>query len=148
MDGGYRFGFAQGSLTPFVNLAHVWMHESAIHEHGSAADLNVEANNSGVSYGTAGLRGSYTPTRGIELHASLGYQHAWGDLASTDTQRFAGGVDSFTVDGVPVAKNAAIADAGLRFDLRKNISVDATYHGQFGGQAKDQSARLALNMSF
>jgi fibronectin-binding autotransporter adhesin len=148
VDGGYRLDFAQGSLTPFVNLARVWMHEGAIHEHGNVADLDVQANGSDVNYGTAGLRGSYTPTKGIELHASLGYQHAWGDLASTDTQRFVGSVDSFTVDGVPVAKNAGIADVGLRFDLRKNISVDATYHGQFGGQAKDQSARLALNMSF
>jgi fibronectin-binding autotransporter adhesin len=49
---------------------------------------------------------------------------------------------------VPVAKNAGIADVGMRFDLRKNVSVDATYHGQFGGQAKDQSARLALDVSF
>jgi fibronectin-binding autotransporter adhesin len=148
VDGGYAFTFSQGSLTPYLDLARVWIHQDAIGESGDIADLVVQANGSSVNYGTAGLRGSFAPAKGIELHASLGYQHAWGDLPSIDTQRFAGGSDNFTVAGVPVAKNGGIADTGIRFDLSKMVSVDATYHGQFGGESKDQSARLSLNVVF
>jgi len=32
--------------------------------------------------------------------------------------------------------------------LSKNVSVDASYHGQFASDATDQGARMALNVSF
>jgi fibronectin-binding autotransporter adhesin len=149
VDGGYRFAFAQGTLTPYVDLARVWMHQDAINEVGSAASLDVQGNSSNVNYGTVGLRGVYQPSNGLQLYASVGYQHAWGDLQSLNQQRFAdGGTDSFTIAGLPVSQNAGIFDFGARFALSKNVSVDASYHGQFAKQATDQGARMSLNVAF
>ena len=147
-DGGFRIDLGKGSITPFVNMARTWVHQGNIAEQGNPAALRVQSNGSSVDAGTAGLRASFAPRKGMELHASVGYQRAWGELRSTDTQRFAGGGDSFTVSGVPVARNAGLADVGVKFDLRSNLSVDASYHGQFSGVTKDQSARLSLNMTF
>lgn len=147
-DGGFRIDLGKGSVTPFVNVARTWIHQGHIGEQGSPGALDVASNGSSVNAGTAGLRANFSPTKAVELHASVGYQHAWGDLRSTDTQRFAIGGDSFTVSGVPVARNAGLADVGMKFDLRSNVSVDASYHGQFGGVTKDQSARLSLNVTF
>jgi fibronectin-binding autotransporter adhesin len=149
VDGGYLFRFAQGSLIPYVDVARVWMHQSAINESGDVAALDVQANGSSVNYGTAGLRGIYAPSPWLQLHASVGFQHAWGDLQSIDQQRFAnGGSDSFTAAGLPVAMNAGILDLGMRFTLASNVAVGASYHGQFASNAKDQGARMTLDVSF
>ncbi len=148
VDGGYQFTFARTSLTPFVDLARVWIHQGAINEGGNAAALDVQANGSSVNYGTAGVRGVFEPSPGLQFHASVGYQHAWGDLQSINQQQFVGGSDSFSVAGLPVSMNAGVVDLGMRFSLSKNVSVDASYHGQFASDATDQGARMALNVSF
>ncbi|RDS78904.1 hypothetical protein DWU98_20505 [Dyella monticola] len=149
LDGGYQFTFAQGSLTPYVDVARAWIHQGAMDEVGDAAALNVQASDSSVNYGTAGLRGIYEPSQGLQLHATVGYQQAWGDLRSTDQQSFAGGGNAtFVVDGVPVAKSAGVVDLGMRFAINSKVSVEASYHGQFAGSAKDEGARMSVNVNF
>ena len=149
VDGGYQFTFARSSLTPFVDLASVWIHQGAINEGGGIAALDVQSNSSNVNYGTAGVRGVFEPSPGLQFHASAGFQHSWGDLPSVNQQQFAsGGNDSFTVAGLPVAKNAGVFDLGMRFALSKNVSVDAGYHGQFASGATDQGAKMSLNVAF
>ncbi|GAB2575428.1 autotransporter-associated beta strand repeat-containing protein [Dyella jejuensis] len=148
-DGGYQFTFSQSSLTPYVDLARVWMHQASINEVGGPSALDVQANGTSVNYGTLGWRGMFSPTPGLQLHANVGYQHAWGDLESIDTQSFAsGGTDSFSVAGLPVSRNAGLVDFGMRFALGKNVSVDASYHGQFARDMKDEGARMSLNVQF
>jgi fibronectin-binding autotransporter adhesin len=148
VDGGYQFTFARSTLTPFVDLASVWIHQGAINEGGGVAALDVQGNSSSVNYGTAGVRGVFEPSPGLQFHASVGFQHAWGDLQSINQQQFAGGSDSFTVAGLPVAMNAGVVDLGMRFTISKNVTVDAGYHGQFANGATDQGAKMALNVSF
>ncbi len=149
VDGGYTFQMAQGSLTPYLNLARVWVHQDAMQEAGTPAALSVQAAGSSVNYGTAGLRGVFDSTSGTQLYANLGFQHAWGDLASSNTQRFAqGGTTSFSVAGLPVAMNAGVVDLGIRFMVASNVTVDAGYHGQFASNTTDQSARMTLNVRF
>jgi outer membrane autotransporter protein len=148
IDGGYLLGLGSGSLMPYIDLARAWVHRDAIHEQGSVAALDVQGNSSAVNYGTVGLRGVYEPTAGIQLHATLGYQHAWGDLRSTDQQRFVGDTTAFTVDGLPLARNTGVADIGMHFMLNSKVSIDASYHGEFASGNKDQGARMALNVSF
>ncbi|WP_158628837.1 autotransporter outer membrane beta-barrel domain-containing protein [Dyella choica] len=145
-DAGYRFMFSQGSLSPYTDLARVWMHQGAIRENGSAA-LNVQAADVGVNYGTLGLRGVYEPTANLQLHAAVGYQHAMGDLRTIDKQSFiSGGNVDFTVAGLPVTKNASVVDLGVRFALSRRLDIEAGYHGQFSNHVTDSGARLSLNM--
>jgi uncharacterized protein with beta-barrel porin domain len=47
-----------------------------------------------------------------------------------------------------VARHVGLADAGLTFAIARNTTVDASYHGLFGGGAKDQGARLSLNVKW
>jgi fibronectin-binding autotransporter adhesin len=148
VDGGYQFTFARSSLTPFADLASVWIHQGAIDEGGGIAALDVQSNSSHVNYGTAGVRGVFEPSPGLQFHASVGFQHAWGDLPSVNQQQFAGTSDSFTVAGLPVAMNAGVFDLGMRFALSKQVTVDASYHGQFASGATDQGAKMSLNVSF
>ncbi|MCW8808939.1 MAG: autotransporter domain-containing protein, partial [Rhodanobacter sp.] len=149
VDGGYRIQFAQGSLTPYLDLARVRLHQDAINENGNPAALHVQAGTSNVNYGTLGLRGVFDSTSGTQLYANVGFQHAWGDRSSVNWQTFAqGGTGNFSVDGLPVAMNAGIVDLGVRFNVASNVTVDAGYHGQFASDATDQGARMSLNVSF
>lgn len=148
VDGGYRFTFAKGSVTPFVNVARVQLDQDGIHERNSDAALDVQGQNDGVTLGSAGVRGMLALGEGISAHATLAYQQAWGDVRPYDTQRFVAGGDSFTVAGAPLARHAALADAGVSFAVARNTTVSASYHGLFGGGAKDQGARMALEVKW
>lgn len=151
VEGSYRFELGgQSSVEPFLNVADVRLHTDGFTERGSDAALVVQDQTTHQVLGTLGLRGSFELSPGgIFAHASLGWQHATGDRDSTARERFAaGGVDSFTVDGVPVANNAGVATLGLGFPIGRYTTVDASYQGQFASHATDQGARLSLSVAF
>lgn len=151
VDGGYRFAVGeQTSLEPYLNLAHVQLRSDGFDESGSSAALAVQGQTSRQTLATLGLRVNFLlAPGGLRAHAGLGWQHAWGDTYSASTQRFAdGGVDSYTVEGLPVAQNAATATFGLSFPLGHSVSVDASYQGQFASHATDQAARMSLTVTF
>jgi hypothetical protein len=54
----------------------------------------------------------------------------------------------FAIAGIPVAHHALTTDLGIEFTLAKNVSVYASYLGQFAGGVQDQGARMSLNVTF
>ncbi|MGO4522980.1 autotransporter-associated beta strand repeat-containing protein [Dyella sp. 2RAF44] len=150
IDGDYVFTRGGASLAPFINLVYEHLRTDAIREHGSVAALDVAAQDSTLGIGTLGMRGSFAldDTGGLHAHASLGWQHAWGDTSGTDTMRFVAGGAAFDIAGLPVARNAATVSGGLSFLIASNVSVDATYSGQFASHAKDQAARMSVTWVF
>ena len=149
VEGGYRFTSDGGNqFEPFLNAAHVQLRTDAVNESGGAAALSTGSDSSAVNTATLGVRDAFRLSGdAIAAHGSLGWQQAWGDLTPVSTMHFAGG-DAFEISGVPVARHALVADAGLSFRVAAHTEVDASYMGQFGGNVKDQGARLSLNMTF
>jgi uncharacterized protein with beta-barrel porin domain len=47
-----------------------------------------------------------------------------------------------------VARHAFTTDLGIDFKLAENISVDASYLGQFASGVQDQGARMSLTVTF
>ncbi|HEV7776722.1 MAG TPA: autotransporter domain-containing protein [Luteibacter sp.] len=151
VDGGYRFDLGgHATLEPYLNLAEVQVKTDGFTESGSSAALAVQGDTSKQTVGTLGLRASFElAPDGIRAHAGLGWQHAWGDLVPGSTQSFAaGGVNSFSIDGVPVAHNAMAATLGVSFPIGSRTTIDASYQGQFADHAKDQAARMNLTVAF
>jgi fibronectin-binding autotransporter adhesin len=150
VDGSYVFTLSHGTLAPFVDLAAQRLHTDAFAETGTAAALTGHAQSNTQSYGTLGLRGALqlNPQDTVQAHASLGWQHAWGDTHSTVTMQLLSGSNAFTVQGVPVARNAMAITAGLRILATPKLSLDATYNGQFAQRVNDQAAHLSLTYSF
>ena len=145
--------FVQGrtTLAPFANLAVERLSTPTIQENGTPAALDVTAQDSTLGYGTLGLRASFdlgAPNHGLHAYASLGWQHAWGDTLPVDTMRFESGGGSFAIAGLPVAKNAGVVSTGIGFTVAPSVSVDASYQGQFGQHARDQSARISIDWTF
>ncbi|MGO4702722.1 autotransporter-associated beta strand repeat-containing protein [Dyella sp. 2RAB6] len=149
VDGGYAFQFERGTLEPYVNLSQVHVRTDAFTEHGTIAALSVNGSSSNISAAIGGVRGSLQlGPGGLHAYAGVGYQHAWGDTVPERRQRFVIGADNFSVYGLPVANNAGVLDLGVRFPLGHAVTVDLGYHGQFASDARDQSARLTVNIAF
>jgi outer membrane autotransporter protein len=150
VEGAYEFRFDRATLAPFANIARQQLRTDQLSEQPGPAALDVMGDTSAQTFATLGLRGQWrlSDEGGIGAFGSVGWQHAWGDTATSSRQRFAAGGESFQVAGTPIADNAAVATLGLRFKLAAAVTIDASYTGQFGSDAKDQSARLSLNWAF
>lgn len=60
---------------------------------------------------------------------------------------FAGG-NTFTLQGVPVARNAAVIEGGLDMALSDRVSVGVSYGGQISSDTKDQKVNADLTFRF
>lgn len=78
----------------------------------------------------------------------LGWRHAFGDTTPLAALRFAGGGSPFGIGGVPVARNAAVIEAGLDYAISPNATLGISYGGQFGSGIADHSAKANFNVKF
>ena len=150
--GELGYGIRAGNLgiEPFVNAAYVNLHTDGFVERGGVAALKGVGTDAGVTFTTLGLHLSNDIVLGSVMataRGTLGWRHAFGDTAPFSTFALAGGT-SFTVAGAPIAKDAAVMDAGLDFAVAKNVTLGIAYTGQFGGNAIDQSVRANFNARF
>ena len=85
---------------------------------------------------------------GGALFGSIGWRHAWGDIAPATHLAFASdpGVD-FLVTGAPLAENAAEIEAGYSIDFN-GITLTASYRGEIADESSDHGARVRLTWQF
>ncbi|WP_432286273.1 autotransporter domain-containing protein [Aminobacter sp. BA135] len=86
---------------------------------------------------------------GIETRARgmLGWRHAFGNTFPSSVNAF-GGSSAFSVAGAPIARDSAIAEAGLDFDISAAASVGLAYHGHLASDAQDHSFKANLAVQF
>jgi outer membrane autotransporter protein len=60
------------------------------------------------------------------------------------THNFSGSLP-FTLAGVPLAKDVAVLEAGIETQLRPNLTLEASYSGQFGDGLEDHGIKASLN---
>nr|WP_313665910.1 autotransporter domain-containing protein [Brucella intermedia] len=147
----YGFSFGSTRFEPFANLAYVNLHTDGFRETGGAAALASGSSSTDTTFTTLGLRGSTTfDLNGASVTAKgmLGWRHAFDDVTPTSTNRFVGGGSAFTVAGVPVARDAAVIEAGLDFALTPSAVIGVTYGGQFGSGIVDQSFKANFSAKF
>lgn len=145
---GYRVGLGAVALEPFAGLAHVNLHGGSFTERGGAAALSARSDDSDVTFATIGLRAENRFTLGqtqMNASAMLGWRHAWGDVTPDSTFRFAGS-NLFSVGGAPIARDAAVAEAGITAALSSALAVRVSYTGQVSD--KTQSTGLRANITF
>ncbi len=147
---GYTMQAGVVRFEPFAGVAYVSLHTDAVDERGGAAALSGEGDTTGTAFSTLGFHASSTLAfGGVDLTAqgSLGWRRAFGTLAADATHAFAGS-ESFRVGAVPVARNAAVVDAGISAQLQKNLAIGLSYTGQFGSGNREQGVRGNLTWTF
>lgn len=149
-EGGYRIDTAAASFEPFANLAYVNVHTDAFTERGGAAAISQAGSNTDATFATLGIRASGDFALGeinVVARGMLGWRHAFGDVTPLSTLAFAGS-NAFTVSGVPIARDAAVLEAGLDFDIAPKAKLGVSYTGQFGSGVSDNGAKLDLSVRF
>jgi outer membrane autotransporter protein len=68
------------------------------------------------------------------LRGMAGWRHAFGDVDPSSTFSIAGSAP-FSVLGAPIAQDAAVVEAGLDIEASDNVTIGASYEGQFGDGA-------------
>ncbi|MGX1786919.1 autotransporter domain-containing protein [Bosea sp. NPDC055332] len=147
---GYRIEIGQIAFEPFVGLAYVNLRSDGFTERGGAAALSSASGDTSLGYATLGLRAA-TTTRlsgmDLTLRGGLGWRHAFGDVDPKLTLAFAEG-NRFTIGGLPIARDAALVEAGLDLALGAGVTLGASYTGQLAESAQDHAFKANLAVRF
>ena len=100
---------------------------------GGAAALVGSSADTDATFTTLGLRAQTTFNLGganLTAKTTLGWRHAFGDVTPPANLRFAGGGNGFGIAGVPLARNAAVIEAGLDYAISPSATLGIAYGGQ------------------
>jgi len=80
------------TISPYLNVAQVWLRTNAATESGNAAALDIARQTDSVQVSTLGVKAAISlPTQTpIQLTADLGWTHTFGDTDGKTSNRFAG----------------------------------------------------------
>lgn len=81
-------------------------------------------------------------------HLSLGWRHAYGDLAPSVAVTYLNTGTGFTVQGVLIAEDSVVVGAGLEVPLGKGLSVGVSYDGAFASSSQSNAVRGTLGIAF
>lgn len=148
---GYTLTPGNGlTLEPYAGLAWAGLRSRAFQESGGSAALSGTRQATRTTTATLGLRAAQSlqmgPLQG-SVTAGAGWRRAFGDLRPTSTLAFDTG-SAFTVTGAPIARNAALLEAGLQAQAGRNATVALNYAGQLGVGSRDHSATLSWRWTF
>jgi outer membrane autotransporter protein len=148
---GYRLPLGDAySIEPYAGVAWNQLRTRDFDETGGTAALHGAGSSDDVTSTTLGLRGAWlfgserAPGR---LTATLGWRHAMGDVKPRQELAFEGG-STFSVTGVPIARDAAVLGLGAEMAITRNTTAGVAYDAQFGGGNRQQSGQLKLAMRF
>jgi outer membrane autotransporter protein len=142
---GYGLTFGAIAAEPFVGLAWVHLDTDSFTETGGVSALIGTGHKEDVGYSTLGARVAtyYLLQNGMALipRASVAWQHAFGDVTPTAALSFQSIGSGFNILGVPIARDAALVEAGGDLQLTAQAKIGVSYAGQLANTAHDHSVR-------
>jgi outer membrane autotransporter protein len=151
VEAGYRAEMGRVAFEPFAGLAYVSTSTDGFTETGGAAALTSADKSFDSTTTTLGLRAASDFNVGdgkATVRGGLGWRHAFGDVTPASTVAFAGGGDSFTVHGAPIARDALLVEAGLDFAIAPKANLGLSYTGQIANGARDHGVKASLGVKF
>ncbi|UMY19406.1 autotransporter domain-containing protein [Methylobacterium organophilum] len=160
---GYRFALGSGApsalvskdpvvapaaplsyIEPFIGGAYVSIHHDRFAETGGLAALRGFGRDTDVGTFTAGVRAQTVFDLGlgapVSAYAMAGYRRAFGDVVPTALLAFGTG-PSFVTAGIPIDRDALVANAGLDLRVSANATIGIAYTGQVGERAQDHAVK-------
>jgi subtilase-type serine protease len=147
---GYRIDTAVAALEPFANLSYVHFKAKHFSEDGGLASLSGKSQSNGTMFTTVGLRATSTfelGTTEADVHGGIGWRHAFNRVNPKTDLSF-NNQASFSVKGTPIAKNAAVVEAGLTVKMGKASSIGIAYQGQFGSGVREHGLEANVAVRF
>lgn len=147
---GYATPLGRGTIEPFLNLAGSQLRMPAFSESGGWAALHSDRSRNTIASTTLGVRGNIPFELGsatASVDASLAWRHAYGDVTPQATMAFSEG-NRFTVNGTPIARDAALLGLGLGLQVGRRALLSLSYAGEFGRGATEHGGKLSMNWAF
>src|SRR6516162_6042443 len=142
---GYGLTFGAIAAEPFAGLAWVHLDTASSTETGGVSVLAGTGNRDDVGYSTLGARVAtyYLLQNGMALipRASVAWQHAFGDVTPTAALTFQSIGSGFNILCVPIARDAALVEAGGDLLLTAQAKIGVSYAGQLANRAHDHSVK-------
>ncbi|WP_108681435.1 autotransporter domain-containing protein [Methyloceanibacter sp. wino2] len=139
-------------LEPFGGFAYVSLESGGFREKGGAqSSLRTSGIDQGVGYTTVGLRAAKTMMWGqmhITPHIEAAWLHAFDDVTPGASLAFATTGIGFDIDGVPLAEDSALLDAGLDLAVTDRLSAGVSYQGQYADSVSDNAIKGRLTWLF
>lgn len=131
-------------IEPFVGGAYVNIGHDRFTETGGIAALRGFSHDNDIGTATAGIRAQTVFDLGlgapVTAYGLIGYRRAFGDVVPTALLAFDSG-PSFLTAGLPIDKNALVANAGLDLRVSQNATIGVAYTGQVGERAENHAAK-------
>jgi outer membrane autotransporter protein len=149
-EAGYSFDMGAAKVEPFAGLAYIGLRTDGFNEAGGAAALAGQKSDMDTLFSTLGARGATSVTLGtlpLELTGAIGWRHAFGDVTPVATSSFAGG-SPFSVAGTPIARDAALLEAGIGVALAERARFALGYKGQIAEDAREHAVTMRISARF
>jgi subtilase-type serine protease len=151
-EAGYSLTVGRVAVEPFAGAAWVHLRADAFNETGGLAALNVAANTFEVGYSTIGARAaSMIPLNDNMIlvpRVSAAWQHAFNNVTPTAAVAFESNGVSFTVAGVPIARDGLLTEAGLDLHIGLHAVLGVSYVGQYAPNVQDHAAKGKFSWKF
>ncbi|MBV9975912.1 MAG: autotransporter domain-containing protein, partial [Hyphomicrobiales bacterium] len=142
-------GFSRASIEPFAGAAAFLIHQNGFTEGGGASAITGFARDFDIQTTTLGVRSELAfASLPVSVTTMLGWRHAYGDVVPSVLLGFQGGAQAFSASGVPIDRDAFVAEAGVSYAVSSIFSVGLSYSGQFGQRATDNSFKGNLDLRF
>jgi len=149
-EAGSAMPLGTGTVEPFVGINAIWLKNDAFTETGGSFALTGEEKERRRAWSTVGLKASVPLNVGspVSIGAKVGWQHALTRRTVVSDLAFAAGGPDFRVEGVPLARDAALVDAGVYWTPARGLGLSVTYTGSIADQGQSHAARAVLSVSF
>jgi len=148
---GYDIHLGTAVIQPVAGLSYVNIDSDSFDEGDGAAALRAGAENDDLLFSSVGFRAAtVTESFGLplRLHGMLGWRHAYGDTTLESRLHFSDGSTAFTVSGTPIARDAALIEAGADLALTGNLTIGLSYAGQIAADSRENAVRGDLRLRF
>lgn len=151
---GYGVALGQIAAEPLAGLAFVHLNTGGFTESSGsgAAALSGSSGTDDVGYSTLGARAAsawvVAPNMTLIPHAAALWQHAIGPVTPTAALAFATTGAPFTVSGVPLARDAALVEAGVDLSINAQVTLAVFYSGNLAGNVQDNAIQGNVRWRF
>ncbi|MHA6193129.1 autotransporter-associated beta strand repeat-containing protein [Pseudomonas wadenswilerensis] len=139
------------ALEPFAGLAYVDHDSDKAREKGGAGRLEASTDQA-MTFSTVGLRAGkvFALDNGATLtpHGSIGWRHAFGDKTPDADLRFVEGGAGFSNQGVAIARDAAVLEAGVDLSIGQRGKLGVGYSGQLASENRDHAVTVSFSLGF
>ncbi len=142
---GYGLTLGQFAFEPFAGLAYVHLSTDSFTETGGLGSLSGAGTDVDLGYSTLGLRLATNVAIGNGLtltpRAMAAWSHAFDDVTPTQALLFNAGGASFLIAGTPIARDAALVEAGADLKISPQASVGLSYVGQLSSNVTEHGVK-------